>query len=108
MVDLAVEPRGSEPGFRRPVVVIQDDYFNRSELATVLVIAVTRNISLAALPGNVVVPSHESGLKHDSVANVTAVITVDRRFFANPGHSLGASRRTMDLIDKGLMLVLSL
>ena len=60
----------------------------RGELATVLVIAVIRNMALAALPGNVVVPSHESGLKHDSVANVTAMI--------------------MDLIDKGLVLVLSL
>jgi mRNA interferase MazF len=108
-VELAAEPRGSEPGFRRPVVVIQDDYFNRSELATVVVVAVTRNMALAALPGNVVVPRRETGLKHDSVANVTAVITVDRKFFADPGHPLGMlSRPTMDLIDKGLALVLSL
>lgn len=108
-VDLAAEPRGSEPGFRRPVVVIQDDYFNRSEFATVVVIAVTKNMALAALPGNVVVPAHETGLKHDSVANVTTVITVDRRFFANPGHPLGVlSKPTMNLIDKGLALVLSL
>jgi mRNA interferase MazF len=108
-VDLAAEPRGSEPGFRRPVVVIQDDYFNRSALATVVVIAVTKNMALAALPGNVVLPRRETGLKHDSVANATAVITVDRRFFADPGHPLGAlSKPTLDLIDKGLALVLSL
>lgn len=108
-VDLAAEPRGSEPRFRRPVVVIQDDYFNRSALATVVVIAVTKNMALAALPGNVVVPRREAGLKHDCVANVTAVITVDRRFFADPGHPLGAlSKPTMELIDKGLALVLSL
>jgi mRNA interferase MazF len=108
-VDLAAEPRGSEPGFRRPVVVIQDDYFNRSALATVVVIAVTKDMALAALPGNVVVPRREAGLKYDCVANVTAVITVDRRFFADPGHPLGTlSRPTMDLIDKGLALVLTL
>src|SRR5439155_17846502 len=108
-VDLAAEPRGSEPGYRRPVVVIQDDYFNRSALATVVVVAVTRNMTLAALPGNVVVSPRETGLKRECVANVTAVITVDRRFFADPGYPLGAlSRSTMDLIDKGLALVLSL
>lgn len=108
-VDLTAEPRGSEPGFRRPVVVIQDDYFNRSALATVVVVAVTKNMALAALPGNVVVSPRETGLKHDCVANVTAVITVDRRFFANPGRPLGAlSKPTMDLLDNGLALVLSL
>lgn len=108
-VDLAAEPRGSEPGFRRPVVVIQDDYFNRSALTTVVVVAVTRNMALAALPGNVVIPRRETGLKLDSVANVTAVLTVDRRFFADPGHPLGTlSKPTVELIDKGLALVLSL
>ena len=108
-VDLTAEPRGSEPGFRRPVVVIQDDYFNRSALATVVVIAVTKNMALAALPGNVVISPRETGLKHDCVANITAVITVDRKFFADPGHPLGAlSKPTMNLIDKGLALVLSL
>ena len=66
-------------------MVVQDDYFNRSALATVRVIAVTKNMALAALPGNVVIPPRETGLKHNSVANVTAVITVDRRFFADLG-----------------------
>lgn len=108
-VDLTAEPRGSEPGFRRPVVVIQDDYFNRSALATVVVIAVTKNMALAALPGNVVISPRETGLKHDCVANITAVITVDRKFFADPGHPLGAlSKPTMNLIDQGLALILSL
>jgi len=108
-VDLTAEPRGSEPGFRRPVLVIQDDYFNRSALATVVVVAVTKNMALAALPGNVVIPRRETGLKFDSVANVTAVLTVDRKFFADPGHPLGAlSKPIMERIDKGLALVLSL
>jgi mRNA interferase MazF len=90
-------------------LVIQDDYFNRSALATVIVVAVTKNLALAELPGNVLVAPRETGLKYDCVANLTAVVTVDRRFFADPGHPLGAlSRRTMELIDKGLSLVLSL
>jgi mRNA interferase MazF len=108
-VDLTDEPRGSEPGFRRPVIVVQDDFFNRSRLATVVVIAVTRNLTLANLPGNVLLTRAETGLRHDSVANVTQLITVDRRFFATPGHPLGRlSKSTMDLVDKGLALVLSL
>jgi len=108
-VDLPAEPRGSEPGFRRPVVVVQDDFFNRSALSTIVVVAVTRNLDLAALPGNVLLPRRESGLRRDSVANVTALLAVDRVFFANPGVPLGKlGSRAMDAIDAGLALVLSL
>ncbi len=108
-VDLTDEPRGSEPGFRRPVVVVQDDFFNRSALPTILVVAVTRNLALAQLPGNVLLPRAEAALKHDCVANVTQLITVERRFFAVPGRPLGKlSRPTMASIDQGLALVLAL
>jgi mRNA interferase MazF len=108
-VDLPAEPRGSEPGFRRPVVIVQDDAFNRSALATILVVAVTKNLELADLPGNVLLPRRESGLKRDCVANVSAVVTVDRLFFENPGVPLGRlGTRTMRGIDEGLALVLSL
>lgn len=108
-VDLTEQPRGSEPGFRRPVVVVQDDHFNRSQLSTILVVAITRNLALANLPGNVLLARSEAGLKHDSVANVTQLITVDRRFFEVPGHPLGKlSKSTLGLIDRGLALVLSL
>lgn len=90
-------------------MVVQDDYFNRSALSTILVVAVTRNMELAKLPGNVVLARSEAGLKHDCVANVTQLITVDRRYFADPGHALGElSRATMQLVDNGLALVLSL
>lgn len=107
-VDLTAEPRGSEPGFRRPVVVVQDDYFNRSAISTIVVIPVTRSVALAKLPGNVLLARSEAGLKHDCVANVSQLITVDRAFFADPGHPLGKlSKTTMQLIDNGLSLVLS-
>ena len=108
-VDLPEALRGSEPGFRRPVVVVQDDYFNRSKLATVVVVPVTKNLGLAKLPGNVLIARAEAGLRHDCVANVTQLITVDRRFFADPGHALATlARSTMRLIDEGVALVLSL
>lgn len=108
-VDLTDEPRGSQPGFRRPVVVVQDDYFSRSRLSTIVVIAITKNLALANLPGNILLARAEAGLKHDSVANVTQLITVDRRSFEVPGRPLGRlSKSTMERIDKGLALVLSL
>ena len=108
-VDLTSEPRGSEPGFRRPVVVVQDDAFNRSDLATVIVVVLTGNLALANVPGNVLLPRSETGLKRDSVANVSALITVDRAFFGDPGFPLGKlGKRSLLAIEQGLSLVLSL
>src|SRR6266540_1757108 len=77
--DLA-EPRGSEPGFRRPLLVVQDDAFNRSRLRTVVAVVLTSNLRLVEAPGNVLIPAKASGLPKDSVANVSQIITVDREF----------------------------
>ena len=71
-------PRGSAPALRRPVLVVSADQYNRSRLRTVTVVVVTSTTQLAALPGNVGLPSDVSGLPHDSVVNVTQVATVDR------------------------------
>jgi mRNA interferase MazF len=71
-------PRGSAPALRRPVLVVSADEYNRSDLRTVTVVALTTTARLAALPGNVAVPAELSGLAHESVANVTQVATVDR------------------------------
>jgi mRNA interferase MazF len=71
-------PRGSAPALRRPVLVISADQYNRSKLRTVTVVVLTSNARLAALPGNVAVPSDLAGIESDSVINVTQVATVDR------------------------------
>lgn len=73
------EPTGSAPAKRRPVLVIQADEYNRSRLATTVVAVLTSNTALAAMPGNVFLPTLASGLPKDSVANVTALATVDLR-----------------------------
>lgn len=73
------EPRGSAPAKRRPVLVLQADEYNRSRLATVIVVVLTSNTALAAMPGNVFLPGIATGLPKDSVANVTALATLDRR-----------------------------
>jgi mRNA interferase MazF len=72
-------PVGSAPGFRRPVVVVQGNHFNRSRLATVVVVPLSSNLVLADMPGNVLLPQADTGLPRDSVANVTALVSIDRR-----------------------------
>jgi mRNA interferase MazF len=72
------EPAGSEPGFRRPVVVVQGEAFNRSRIATVVCVPLTGNLRWAAAPGNVLLTSRMTGLPKDSVANVSQLVTLDR------------------------------
>jgi mRNA interferase MazF len=91
------EPAGSEPGFRRPVVVVQGDPFNRSRLATVVCVALTSNLRWADAPGNVLLPAKATGLPRDSVANVSQVVTLDRA---------SLTERAGVLADKKLELVL--
>ncbi|HET6765135.1 MAG TPA: type II toxin-antitoxin system PemK/MazF family toxin, partial [Longimicrobiaceae bacterium] len=74
------EPRGSEPGYRRPVLIVQADAFNRSRISTVLAVVLTGNLRLVEAPGNVLVPAKTSGLPRDSIANVSQLITIDRSF----------------------------
>ena len=65
------ELRRSEPGYRRPVLVVQADSFNRSLIQTAIVAALTGNLELADVPGNVLLPARSTGLPRDSVANVS-------------------------------------
>ena len=100
------DPLASEPGFRRPVVIVQSNAFNRSRIRTVMAAVVTSNLRLAEAPGNVLLPASESGLPKDSVVNVSQVITVDREFLTEKCGRL--SSRLMRSVDEGLRLVLSL
>jgi len=100
------DPTASEPGFRRPVVIVQSNTFNRSRIRTIIAVVLTSNLRLAEAPGNVLIVASDSGLSKDSVANVSQVITVDRTFLTErcgrlPGHLIRS-------IDEGLRLVLSL
>jgi mRNA interferase MazF len=72
-------PFGSEPGYRRPVVVIQSDPFNRSRIETVIVIPMTANTDLARAPGNVLCRPKDTGLRKQSVANVSQLVVLDKR-----------------------------
>jgi mRNA interferase MazF len=100
------EPSGSGPGFRRPVLIIQSDAFNRSRLQTVIAVVLTSNIRLVDAPGNVLMPSKATGLPKDSVANVSQVITVDREFLTEKVSRIRG--QLLQNLDTGLRLVLSL
>lgn len=100
------EPVGSEPGFRRPVLVVQSDAFNRSRLRTVLGIVLTSNLRLVEAPGNVLIPAKVAGLPKDSVANVSQIITVDREFLTEPAGRIRG--QVLKDVEDGLRLVLGL
>ena len=98
--------RGSAPAFRRPVVVVQADAFNRSRIGTVVTVAVTSNLRLLDAPGNVLLPARAAGLGKDSVANVSQIVTLDRAELTQRAGTLSAT--VMDAIGRGMKLVLDL
>ncbi|WP_123370785.1 type II toxin-antitoxin system PemK/MazF family toxin [Cellulomonas sp. PhB150] len=100
------EPDGSRPALRRPVVVVQDDAYNASALATTLVAVMTSNTALAGMPGNVLVPAGAAGLPRDSVVNVTALVTMNKRELVERAGMLPAAL-AYD-VSRGLAQVLGL
>lgn len=101
--DLAA-PSGSEPGFRRPVLVVQGDAFNRSALNTTICVALTSNLRWAAAPGNVLIESRVSHLPRDSVANVTQILTLDRADLTERVGKLPQAK--LELVLTGIDIVL--
>jgi mRNA interferase MazF len=99
-------PSGSGPGYRRPVVVVQSNPFNQSQIATVVVAIITSNLAFGEAPGNFRLARTESGLNRPSVVNVSQIYTLDRelltqRVRALPGEAVRA-------LNEGLRLVLAL
>jgi len=100
------EPVGSRPAKRRPVLVVSDNSYNRSRLATVLVAVITSNTQLATMPGNVFLPTNATGLPRDSVVNVTAMVTMNKTDLADQAGIV--SPPLMQEVDRGLRRVLGL
>jgi len=100
------EPDGSEPGYNRPVLIVQSDAFNRSRLQTVIAVVLSTNLGLVEAPGNVLIPAKTSGLRRDSVANVSQVITIDREFLIElAGRVRGQCLKD---VENGLRVILGL
>jgi mRNA interferase MazF len=100
------EPTGSEPGYRRPIAIIQSDDFTISQIGTVIAAAVTSNTRLAFAPGNVFLRHREAGLPRDSVINVSQLLTLDKSTLIERIGRL--SPRRLQELDAGLRLALAL
>ncbi|MBI4911076.1 MAG: type II toxin-antitoxin system PemK/MazF family toxin [Acidobacteria bacterium] len=100
------EPRRSEPGYRRPVLVIQSEPFNRSLIRTIVVAVISSNLDLVDAPGNVFLPTRASSLPRDSVVNVSQILTLDREFLSECVSSVPS--KVLHAVDSGLRQVLGL
>ena len=98
------DPTGTSPGYRRPIVVIQGEPFNRSKIGTVVCVALTSNLRWAEAPGNVLLGARETGLPKDSVANVSQVVTLDKGTLTERAGALSSPR--LQLILSGIDVVL--
>jgi len=90
-VDLGI-PEGSEPGYKHPYVVIQNNVFNASKINTVVVCALTTNLKRANAPGNILLKKGEGNLKKDSVVNISQIITADKSDLIEKIGSLSSSK----------------
>ena len=72
------DPSGSEPAYRHPHVVIQNNLFNQSRINTVVVCALTSSLQRASAPGNVLLKPKEANLPKQGVVNVSQIFTVDK------------------------------
>ena len=100
------DPRASEPGFRRPVLIVQSNAFNQSKIRSVIVAVVTSNLRLAEAPGNVMLRKRETRLAKDSVVNVSQLVMLSKDFLVQRVGKIPPAR--IEEIDGGLRLVLSL
>lgn len=100
------EPVGSNPGFSRPVLIIQSDKFNRSRINTVIIAIISTNLKLINSEGNVLLTKRQSNLPKDSVVNISQLFTIDQSFLRDFVGTLPAKK--LEQIDNGLRLILSL
>jgi mRNA interferase MazF len=97
------EPSGSEPGYRHPHVVIQNNLFNCSRINTVVVCALTSNLKRAAVPGNVLLNKGEANLPKKSVVNISQIFTVNKRDLSEKIGTL--TRDRINQILSGIRLI---
>ena len=98
------EPWGAEPDFRGPIVIVQDDAFNRSQITTVVCVPLTSNLRWEETPGNVLLSSKMTGLPKDSVANVSQLVTLDKSSLTDRVGKL--SKAKLELVLFGIDVVL--
>jgi len=100
------DPRGSEPGFKRPVIIVSANEFNKSTIKTVIVAVITSNLRLAEAPGNFSVSKKDSGLSKESVVNISQLLTLDKSFLVEKSKKIPELK--LIRLNEGLKLVLSI
>jgi len=103
--DLGI-PAGSEPGFRRPVLIVQSDYFTASRINTVICVPFTTNLMLADAPGNVFIEKNGAGLGKVSVAVVSHLTCMDKARFIEKVSVLDPG--VLADVEEGILLVLGM
>ena len=98
------EPIGSAPGYKRPVVIVQSDAINRSQISTVICVPLTSNLGWSKAPGNVELPKKTTGLSKDSVANVSQIITIDKKTLVERVSHLPPNKLQLILTGIGIVL----
>ncbi|MDF1568835.1 MAG: type II toxin-antitoxin system PemK/MazF family toxin [Spirochaetaceae bacterium] len=99
-------PFGNEPGFKRPVLIVQDDDFNKSNIWTVVVVPFSTNLLLADAPGNVLLAKDAGGLSKDSVLVTSQINTIDRARLIKKISKI--EKRLFRELEEGMMTVLGI
>jgi mRNA interferase MazF len=99
-------PFGSETGFKRPVLIVQDNSFNESKIRTIVVVPLTTNLRLAEAPGNVLLKKKDSKLAEDSTIIVAQLYAMDRERFIEKISKVDSD--IMEKVESGIKLVLGI
>jgi mRNA interferase MazF len=99
-------PYGSEPGFRRPVIILQNDFFNNSKINTTVVIPISSNLLLADVPGNIYMEKKDLKLGKDSVILVSQISVIDKERLIEKVSKI--NRDTMEKIENNILFVLGI
>jgi len=99
-------PFGSEPGYKRPVLIMQNDFFNRSKINTTIVIPLTTNLMLADVPGNILITKNESKLKRDSVITISQIEVIDRQRLMEKITKI--DRAIIEKVENNIMFILGI
>ncbi|MDR1231766.1 MAG: type II toxin-antitoxin system PemK/MazF family toxin [Spirochaetaceae bacterium] len=101
-------PYGSEPGpgYRRPVIIIQNNLFNNSRIKTTVVVPLSTNLLLADVPGNIFIGKKDSGLTKDSVIIISQIGVIDKERLLEKVSKI--NRETMEKIENNIMYIIGI
>jgi mRNA interferase MazF len=99
-------PYGSESGYRRPVIIMQNDFFNNSKIKTTIVVPLSTNLLLADVPGNILINKRDSKLTKDSVILISQTGVIDKERLIEKVSKI--NNDIMDKIENGIIFILGI